>query len=202
MRCAARCYPPRSRLDGVTLARWTRRASACCGGFGGSCASRERCVSTRGPGSRATTRPRRGGSSRGGISGKRKGATSRMCSPRGSARRPRPRQLLRGGDADGQAPGPARREQLVRVDVLEPADEVLLGLVIRGTVDCAPLARRSAVEVVAALECRLALLARRPLHLPPRHAAMLAGETRYKARLDGRTRAGRASRTRLATSRS
>src|SRR5262249_27281315 len=113
-------------------------------------------------------RPRRDASSLGRSSRTRSAATSRMCSRPGSARKRKP-PLLRNGDAHGEAPRPARREQLVRVHVLEPADEVLLGFLVGGAVNGASLGLRRALPVVAAFERRFALFAGRTLQVSTRH---------------------------------
>src|SRR5205085_4886717 len=71
-----------------------------------------------------------------------------------------------------EAPRLAGDEQLVRVDLVEPADEVA-GRVVRGrAVEGRPL-RRGRRFALAALECiepRLRLLGRLPLLVTPRHA--------------------------------
>ena len=58
--------------------------------------------------------------------------------------------LLEPDDLD--APRVARGEELVRVDVAEPADEVRLGVVLRRAVDRGPSGVHRAAGVVAALE--------------------------------------------------
>src|SRR6266516_387359 len=145
-----------------------RLVSACCGGFGGSFGSRSRLGSISRRRSRTTIPARCGGCSRPRPSPTRSSATSRTSSAPGSARR-----LVRGPEPDGEPPGAVRLEQRVRVDLVGPADEVALGLVVRRAVNRAPLPRPFPLQVVAALERRLALLARRSFEVTPGHALSL-----------------------------
>ena len=59
---------------------------------------------------------------------------------------------------DLDAPRLARGEEGIGVDVVEPADEVLLGLVVRRAVDRGASLVETQVEVVAALEGSLTFL--------------------------------------------
>src|SRR5581483_5421713 len=75
----------------------------------------------------------------------------------------------------GDAPGGAGLEELVRVDLAEPTEEVLRRVGLGRAVDGEPLLRARRLAALQALELRLALLARRPLHVPARHHATLSG---------------------------
>src|SRR5207247_11144175 len=77
------------------------------------------------------------------------------------------RRLRRAAD-DGQAPRLAGREQLVRVVLAEPAEEVFLGLLRGRAVDGPPRARLGLV-LPAALERVEPFLGRRALCVPACH---------------------------------
>jgi hypothetical protein len=69
-------------------------------------------------------------------------------------------------------------EQLVRIDIAEPPEEVLLGLVFRRSVDGDATAVERRIRVVAALERRLALLDRASFRVPFAHPGSLLLEGR------------------------
>src|SRR5581483_2733434 len=102
-------------------------------------------------------------------------ATSRMSSTRGNAP-----ELRRRGNPHGQTPRAAGGEQLLGVDLVGPADEVLLRVVLGRAVDRAPLARLLPLQMVAALERRFALLARRAFEVSARHVPSLAVDRRVR----------------------
>src|SRR5581483_11433071 len=111
-----------------------------------------------------------------------KRSTSRPRAARGERRlsrsgphRPARDALRHRGDAHGQAPGAAGREELVGIDLVGPADEVLLRVVVRRAVDRASLPDLLPLQVVAALERRLALLARRPFQVAAGHGRIVEG---------------------------
>src|SRR5207253_10048671 len=73
--------------------------------------------------------------------------------------------------ADGDAPRGAALEQLVGVDLVGPAEEVRLGVVLRGAVDGRPF--RGRLRLGAARElfgAPLRLLGGRTFHVAARHA--------------------------------
>src|SRR5262249_60627146 len=76
----------------------------------------------------------------------------------------------------GLAPqGRARPEELGGVDLVGPAEEGALGLLVGRAVDGGAPGIDSGVRVVAALESGLTLLDRRPFGVPLAHGASMAG---------------------------
>jgi ABC-2 type transport system ATP-binding protein len=75
--------------------------------------------------------------------------------------------------ADGDAPGAARGEQFLRVDLVRPAEEVLLRLVVRRAVDGAPVRlvplRLERLAPLQGVDPRLRLLCDRPFFVTARH---------------------------------
>jgi hypothetical protein len=76
----------------------------------------------------------------------------------------------RGPAYDGDAPGLAGGEQLVGVDLVGPAEEVLLGVRRRGAEDGEPLGHGRPLEMIAPLEGGLSLFADRAFEISARHA--------------------------------
>src|SRR5512132_292218 len=84
---------------------------------------------------------------------------------------------LRGAAAhDLQAPGAAALEQLVRVDLVPPAEEMRFGIIVRRAENREALlgfsGGRTALQL---LQPALGLFGGRPLHVSPRHASTLHG---------------------------
>src|SRR5215217_4406138 len=102
---------------------WSRRARTpwgCSAGCAANSRSRRRSASGWRPRSQTTTRPRRAAVSRTSSSARRSAVTLRRCSMRGNGNAPKLDPV-----------GVAAREELVRVDLVGPAEEVRLGLVGR-----------------------------------------------------------------------